>query len=255
MSRHRKSSARGWPKPVELRDGATVLLRPIEPDDKQRLVDAFHRLSLESRYRRFFRVAPELSPAMVAYLTEVDHHDHEAIVAIDPERGDQLAVARYIRSRDDPASAEVAVTVVDDWQGRGLGKAVLEALVGRARKNGVRRFTAIAQANNPASIHLVQALGEHRSSHNGGYVELTVELPARSGLGSLCHLLREAARGSLVVMNRFQDAAAQFGRHGSETDEPGGRPLQPPTGPSAAGAGASQSLSPTAWRRGGASKR
>ena len=238
MSRPRKSSARGWPKPVELRDGATVLLRPIEPDDKQRLVDAFHRLSPESRYRRFFGVAPELSPAIVAYLTEVDHYDHEAIVAVDPERGDQLAVARYIRSRDDPASAEVAVTVVDDWQGRGLGKAVLEALVDRARENGVRRFIAIAQANNPASIHLVQGLGEHRSSHNGGYVELTVELPDRSGLGSLGHLLREAARGSLVVMSRFQDAAAQFGRHGSETDEPGGRPLEPPNLPSG-GAGAS----------------
>lgn len=205
---------------VELRNGASVVLRPIEAEDKQRLVDGFRRLSPESRYRRFFSPLAELTPEMAAYLTEVDHQDHEAIVAINPESDDGLAVARYIRSPDDPTSAEVAVTVVDDWQGRGLGKAVLKELSSRARENGVRRLTALAQADNPASIHLIESLGEHRRSSKGAYVELSVELPARSGVGSMGRVLRAAVRGSLVVISRIRDGAARFGRHESESAEP-----------------------------------
>lgn len=219
MTLHPKSSPTGLARPVELRDGTTVLLRPIEPEDRPRLVDAFRRLSSDSRYRRFFTPLTELSPAMLAYLTEVDHHNHEAVVAVDPNRGDGLAVARYVRSADDPISAEVAVTVVDDWQGRGLGKAVLEELAGRARAKGVRRFTALVQSDNPASIHLLEALGEHRRSMEGGYVELSVELPARSGLGGLGDVLREAARGSLVVVSRIREGAARLRRHESESGQ------------------------------------
>jgi GNAT superfamily N-acetyltransferase len=210
MNLYRKSSTSPPARLVELRDGAAVLLRPIQPDDKQRLVDGFSRLSPESRYRRFFSAVPELSPATVAYLTEVDHHDHEAIVALDPALDKGLGVARYVRSVEDPASAEVAVTVADDWQGRGVGKAMLEALADRARENGVRRFTALVQADNPSSIHLMQGLGEHRSSREGGYLELTVELPARAGLGPAGRVLREAARGSLVVISRLRESASHI---------------------------------------------
>jgi GNAT superfamily N-acetyltransferase len=69
----------------------------------------------------------------------VDHHDHEAIIALDPLTGEGVGVARYVRAGADPEVAEVAVTVVDDWQGRGLGRALLERLAARARREGVRR--------------------------------------------------------------------------------------------------------------------
>ena len=88
-----------------------------------------------------------LSAAQLDYLVDVDHHDHEAIVAVDPISGEGLAVARYIRSNEDAEVAEVAVTVADDWQGRGLGRALLDRLSYRARREGVRRFTAPVQSD------------------------------------------------------------------------------------------------------------
>jgi len=113
---------------ITLRDGARLTLRPIAPEDKPLLAASFERLSEESRYRRFFSTINELSSAQLDYLVDVDHSDHEAIIAVDPASGEMLGVARYIRSGEDPQSAEVAVTVADDWQGRGLGRALLDRL-------------------------------------------------------------------------------------------------------------------------------
>jgi elongation factor P--beta-lysine ligase len=104
-----------------LRDGVRVTLRPIAPGDKPLVAASFERLSEESRYRRFFTTENELSAAELAYFVDVDHHDHEAIIAIDPLSGEALGVARYVRLKDDAEVAEVAVIVADDWQRRGLG--------------------------------------------------------------------------------------------------------------------------------------
>ena len=134
---------------ITLRDGARVTLRPIAPQDKPLLAASFERLSEESRYRRFFTVKKELSAAELDYLVDVDHSDHEAIIAIDPSSGEALGIARYVRATDDGQVAEVAVTVADDWQGLGLGHALLDRLTYRARREGVRRFTALIQSDNP----------------------------------------------------------------------------------------------------------
>src|SRR5829696_1288986 len=107
---------------LTLRDGARVSIRPIEPGDRQALVDAFHRLSPETRYRRFFGPVKELPPRVVDQLTQVDHDDHEALVALD-DAGAIVAVARYVRTA--PGEAEPAVVVADDWQRRGLGGRLL----------------------------------------------------------------------------------------------------------------------------------
>ena len=106
------------PTSVMLRSGSRVLIRPIRPEDKKALIDGLHRLTPESRYRRFFSLMPELSARQLRYLTEVDHRTHEALVATDPSTGDGIGVARFIRSTTDSRVAEVAVAVVDDWQGR-----------------------------------------------------------------------------------------------------------------------------------------
>jgi GNAT superfamily N-acetyltransferase len=111
---------------VVLRDGVRVTLRPVAPDDRQRLVESFAGLSEESRYRRFFAAKTGLTESELDYLVDVDHCDHEAIVAIDRSNDALLGVARYVRWPDDPEVAEVAVTVADDWQGRGLGRALLD---------------------------------------------------------------------------------------------------------------------------------
>ncbi len=82
------------PRTVTLRDGARVTLRPITSDDKDRLREAFERLGEESRYRRFFSPMRTLSPATLRYLTEIDHHDHEALVAQEATTGECLGVTR-----------------------------------------------------------------------------------------------------------------------------------------------------------------
>jgi nucleotide-binding universal stress UspA family protein len=202
---------------TQLRDGTRVVLRPIEPDDKDALAAGHERLSPESRYRRYLSPMPQLSPAMLRYLTEVDHHDHEAIVAVDPGSDEVIAVARFVRSKEDPETAEAAVTVADDRQGQGLGRELLDALADRAKEEGVRHFTALVLADNPASIRLLESLGASEISRQGEYVELNIELPDRPGIGpQLAQLLQEAAVGSLVAAGGLLHRAAQAARSSPE---------------------------------------
>src|SRR6201996_7910153 len=107
--------------PATLRDGSTVLIRQVRRSDAPLLADGFARLSARSRQMRFLSPKRSLSAAELRFLTEVDHHDHEAIGALSPADGRGVGIARYIREPSDPAAAEIAVTIVDDWQGRGLG--------------------------------------------------------------------------------------------------------------------------------------
>jgi GNAT superfamily N-acetyltransferase len=178
----------------------TLLIRPISPDDKQQFVEAFERLSDRSRYRRFLSTRRRLSTSDVRYLTEVDHHDHEALVAVDPESGTGVGVARYVRLKTDPCVAEVAVAVVDEWQGQGVGGRLTAELADRARTEGITSFTALVLADNALALNLLDELGRVRVVHREyGTVELTVDLPER-GLGHLPRLLRAVARGDIKAL-------------------------------------------------------
>jgi hypothetical protein len=104
----------GITRTVRLRDGTRVRLRPVQPDDKHLLVRGFERLSEDSRYRRFFTPMSELRPAQLEYLTEVDHHDHEAVLAVD-EHGEPVGVARYVRSPPRPPSPSSTIGRGVEW--------------------------------------------------------------------------------------------------------------------------------------------
>jgi GNAT superfamily N-acetyltransferase len=167
-----------------LRDGSRVLLRPVEPADKSLLVAGFARLSPESRYHRFLAPLPELSDAQLRYFTEVDHHDHEALAAVDPVSGRGVGVARFVRLHDRPEVAEAAVTVADDWQDRGLGTLLLEALAERARNEGITTFTGLLLATNREMLELLEHIARVRVvDRQTGTVEVEVDLP-EMGLGS-----------------------------------------------------------------------
>ena len=179
-----------------LRDGSRVRLRPVEPADKALLADGFARLSPESRYRRFLAPLPQLSDAQLRYFTEVDHHDHEALAALDATTGRGVGVARFVRLCDRPSVAEAAVTVADDWQGRGLGTLLLEALAERARDEGVATFTGLLLASNHEMMELLEHVARVRVvDRQTGTVEVEVDLPA-AGLGPELRKLLRAYGGA-----------------------------------------------------------
>jgi RimJ/RimL family protein N-acetyltransferase len=139
-----------------LRDGSHVLIRPVQSADAPLLADGFARLSATSRWMRFLTPKKELSPAELRFLTDLDHHDHEALGALDRREGRGVGVARYVRQADDPWSADVAITIIDEWQGRGLGTELLARLSDRAREENIQRFTALVAAENVAVAGLLR---------------------------------------------------------------------------------------------------
>jgi RimJ/RimL family protein N-acetyltransferase len=194
--------------PIELtlRDGSEVRVEPIRPEDKDALARAFEQLSEQSRYRRFLAPMDRLSPTMLAYLTEVDHHDHEALVAFESGSEEVVGVARYVR--DEGTSAEAAVTVGDDWQGRGLGTALTSLLAGRALDEGIDRFTALLLAENKEMIALLESVGHVTvTGRDSGTLEVEVPLEAeRPGAGKgLYGLLRAARRVAAAARSAVSD--------------------------------------------------
>jgi len=126
----------------------TVLIRPISPADAPGLREGFARLGLQSRRMRFLSSKTSLTDAEVAYFTDVDHDKHEALVAVDTVAKTGIGVARFIRDPLVPEVADVAVTVVDEWQGHGVGSELLRQLTDLAGCRGVRRFTALVSNDN-----------------------------------------------------------------------------------------------------------
>jgi len=195
---------------VVLRDGSAVLIRQIQPGDAALLADGFARLSAESRRLRFLTGKPSLTPAELRYFTEIDHHDHEALGALDPVSRRGLGVARYIRHAEDPAGAEVAVTVIDEWQGRGLGAELLNRLADRARQEGIRHFTALVATDNAAVLGLLHEsrIGVRVTDREPGTVEYEITLPTR-GLGDELHaLLRAFGRRQVKAPDQIGDTLA-----------------------------------------------
>ena len=163
-------------RPVRLRDGSAVLIRPVRPEDAGLLEDGFAGLSDRSRRLRFLGPKEALSAAELRYFTDVDHRDHEALGALDHARGGGVGIARYVRDREDPHAAEIAVTVIDGWQGRGLGTELLARLSERACQEGIRRFTAAVAADNAAMTRLLRNLGADLVGREFGTLEYEMAL-------------------------------------------------------------------------------
>jgi GNAT superfamily N-acetyltransferase len=160
-----------------LRDGTPVLVRPIRPDDKELIRQGFDRLSPASRYRRFLSPIDELSDAELRYLTEIDFVDHFAWAALRADRPDEgLGVARYIRLKEEPEVAEAAVTVIDEYQGKGLGTLLLALLAAAAVAAGIRTFRAYVLEGNVPMRELLETLGARTEFDSPGVVRFDVPL-------------------------------------------------------------------------------
>lgn len=158
VTRARRRLAAGLvPVPVTLGDGTALRLRPVLPADQWRLLQAAELVSAETRYRRFFSMSG-ITPAAARYLTEVDYVDHFVWVAIDNE---DIGVggASYIRSRSDPSVTDISFSIMDEFQGRGLGGLLMGALAVAARRHGISRFTADVLAANAPMVAILNRAG------------------------------------------------------------------------------------------------
>jgi ribosomal protein S18 acetylase RimI-like enzyme len=167
-----------------LRDGTQVHIRAIRPDDKQALVDLFERLSPQTVYYRFHGVKKRLSREELVYLTELDFHRRAALVAVlRMSRAEQIVgVGRYASAPGEPEHrAEVALTVEDAHQGRGIGSLLLKHLMGVARAEGITELHAYVLADNKGMLRLFERTGlVVRRSAAGGTCHLTMTTEASS---------------------------------------------------------------------------
>ena len=177
------STAANGSRLIRLRAGEDLLIRPITAEDAAELMAGFRRLSVRSRYQRFFTAAPKLRAREVAYLTQIDHHNHEALVAIVPATGDIVGVACFFRSPTDPGSAEIALAIADWWQGRGLGSELLRHLVYRAREEKITRFTADLLTDNRAMLALIRQIGVVDTTVDGVTITATVSTEPSTSAG------------------------------------------------------------------------
>lgn len=186
-----------------LNDGRKVAIRPIRPDDHERLRASHARLSPESRYRRFLGSKPELSSADARYLVEVDGSDHFALVATLPEEPDEpiVAVARWIRLPDDPASAEFAIVVGDAYQRQGLAGELMTQLAHAAVARGVKRFRASMLADNLAMHRLTAKLaaGPVGRRQLGSLSEVEIELGAPRDTATIRRGAPEAGAAPAII--------------------------------------------------------
>src|SRR3954452_12017672 len=137
-----------------LLDGTLVTIRPIAPEDKALLADGLRRLKPETAYKRFLSPKVRFTDAELAYLTEVDGHDHIAYVAV--IGATLVAVGRVVKTA--PDTADLAIVVGDEWQGQGLGSWLARLLAAAAALEGVTRIAGTMLADNRPALRILKAV-------------------------------------------------------------------------------------------------
>jgi RimJ/RimL family protein N-acetyltransferase len=155
-------------------------LEPLDRGDVVTVLEVFDQLSPRSRQQRFLTAKPRLTGADLRALTDVDDHDHVALVARD-EGGHAIGIARFVRDSEEPGTAEAAVTVVDAWQGRGLGTRLARALRDRARELGITRISLVIAQDNDAAARLMHRIGGEvtRVGWDSSSMDFEIALDAR----------------------------------------------------------------------------
>jgi ribosomal protein S18 acetylase RimI-like enzyme len=162
-------------------DGQPVLIRPLLYGDRFELAAGFTELSPRSRGRRFFNAPEQLDADELEYLTNIDYRGHFACAAVleDGAVPKGVGVARYVRENDDPTVAEVAVTVLDAYQRRGIGTLLTRTLGEVAAQNGIRSFVNYVQWENAAAIELLTDEESRITPAEPGVARIELDLPAR----------------------------------------------------------------------------
>ena len=198
----RPASGQVLPGEFVLQDGTPAMIWPLLPTDAETLREGFRRLSPDSRQRRFLATLGELDDPMIRLLVDsVDgvHHIALLLIVLPPEGEEELiGVAHFVQDPADLATADIAVTVVDDWQGRGAGTALVSALMQR-RPAAVTQLRTLVAAGNRASLALLARAGRVSPGlPERGVLDVTVELPpatrARSAVEKVADLWTQGTR-------------------------------------------------------------
>jgi RimJ/RimL family protein N-acetyltransferase len=146
---------------VRLRPGGRVLIRPVLPQDEDLTSAFFGGLPARARYNRFLAPVRDVPPELVKRFTNIDYASHLALVAETFTGGHETVVAeaRYARTAGDTSAAEFAVSVAEDWQGRGLASLLLAKLLCRAAAAGIARVVGETLASNEKMLHLARKAG------------------------------------------------------------------------------------------------
>jgi len=164
-----------------LDDGEAVVIRPLVYGDRFELSAAYEKLSARSRQFRFLGAPDDLDPDEIEYLTNIDYRDHYACIALLPDRPEPrgVGVGRYVRDSIDSDVAEVAVTVVDGHQRRGIGTLLTRALAERARECGIRTFVSYVRWDNAAAMDGLVAAGARVEPDEPGIARVEIDVPDR----------------------------------------------------------------------------
>lgn len=198
-----------WKVVRTLRDGTSITIRPIQPEDRDELRREFERTSPETRYLRFLGVVGELSEATLTYLTCVDQHDHIALVAtttspdLKSERG--VGVGRVIRLKNDPHVAEAAITVADDLHQLGIGSALAVELARAARARGIRVIRAEVLESNAAMRGILEEVGAKRvdTGDQPGTLSYDIAIEQVPHPTNIVDVLRGAAQTMAMSIRRL----------------------------------------------------
>jgi RimJ/RimL family protein N-acetyltransferase len=187
------------PIPVAMRDGTELYLRPVLPGDNARTARGPVQFSSDTFYRRF-QTTRTPTRALMTYLFEVDYVDHFVWVMTDGPDGPVVADARFVRDVADPSTAEIAFIVGDDYQGRGIGTFLMDALSVAARSDGVQRFTARVLSENYSMRVILDRYGAQWHRDEQGVVTTVIDVPVLRDLSISSDMYRRIRATARQVM-------------------------------------------------------
>ncbi len=192
---------------ASLRDGTALALRPLQPNDRDSLTEEIGRQPLEMLRRRFFTPGTP-SPRTIEYLVNINYVDHFAWVAMTRDTGRGVGVGRYVRLRDDPACAELAFGVADDYQGRGIATLLLGVLAVTASTAGIERFEATVLSDNRSMRAVLDRLRVRWSDSEPGVISTTFPVATAVSLldaalrPEVARIARDVATGAGLALTR-----------------------------------------------------
>ena len=187
------------PIPVTMRDDTVLFLRPVLPGDNARIVHGPVQFSSDTLYRRF-QTTRTPTRSLMAYLFEVDYVDHFVWVLTDGLDGPVVADGRFVRDESDAGVAEVAFIVGDDYQGRGVGTFLMDALSVAARSDGIQVFTARVLSDNFPMRMILDRYGATWHRDDRGVVTTSIDVPVLRELSLSPELYRQIRSMARQVM-------------------------------------------------------